>query len=307
MKTSRVAVLALGFTGVVAVAVAGVIAQSRPEPRDELARPRVLRLDGRGGQLGVVVQDLDAAGLKAAGSPGVRIDEVDEGSPAAKAGLREGDIVVDVDGDRVRSARQFSRVIQETPDGGTVKLGIVRNGQRQTVDVTPESRSGWFPDGDRISRDIERGLRDLGPRMRELGPRLRELEPGLRDFRFEGPLHFDFDFDMPRMTGPRRRLGIQMGSLPQQLAEYFGAKDGGVLVSSVRKDSPADKAGLKAGDVITSINGDRVRDPDDLVDELRDIQAGEVSIGILRDKRETTVKATIEPVRPERVGPARPV
>lgn len=200
MKTSRVAVLALGCTGVVAVAVAGVIAQSRPEPRDELARPRVLRLDGRGGQLGVVVQDLDAAGPKAAGSPGVRIDEVDEGSPAAKAGLREGDIVLDVDGDRVRSARQFSRVIQETPDGGTVKLGIVRNGQRQTVDVTPESRSGWFPDGDRISRDIERGLRDLGPRMRELGPRLRELEPGLRDFRFEGPLHFDFDFDMPRIT-----------------------------------------------------------------------------------------------------------
>ena len=78
-----------------------------------------MMLDGRGGQLGVTVQDLDADGLKSAAgaTSGVAIEDVDQDSPAAKAGVREGDIVVDVDGDRVRSARQFSRLIQETADG----------------------------------------------------------------------------------------------------------------------------------------------------------------------------------------------
>ena len=124
----------------------------------------MMMLDGRGGQLGVRVQDLDAEGLKkaAGATSGVPIEDVDQDSPAAKAGLREGDIVVEVDGDRVRSARQFSRLIQETPDGRSVKLGIVRNGQRQTVDVTPESRPFAFgvDRRSRIGRDIERSSRD---------------------------------------------------------------------------------------------------------------------------------------------------
>ena len=95
------------------------------------------------------------------------------------------------------------------------------------------------------------------------------------------------------MTSPRGRLGVQVNELTPQLAEYFGVKDGGVLVSSVTGDSPADKAGVKAGDVITSLNGGRVRDGDDLIDQLRE-KEGEVTVGILRDKKESTVKATLE-------------
>ena len=256
-----------------------------------------MMLDGRGGQLGVVVRDLDEAGLKGAAgaASGVRIDDVDQDSAAAKAGLREGDIVVDVDGERVRSARQFSRLIQETPDGRSVNLGVVRDGKRQSISVTPESRPFAFGfDGDLIDRDVARGLRDLGPRLREiepqlreLEPRLREIEPQLREFRFNGPMDFDFDM-LPRMTSPRGRLGVQLNELTPQLAEYFGVKDGGVLVSSITKDSAAEKAGLKAGDVITSVNGDRVRHTDDLVDELRDAKDGDVTIGIIRDKKEST-------------------
>jgi S1-C subfamily serine protease len=266
-------------------------------------------LEGRGGQLGVIVEDLDAEGLKAAAgaTSGVRITDVDQDSPASKAGLREGDVVIDVDGDRVRSARQFSRLIQETAEGRSVKLGIVRTGQRQTLDVMPEARAfGFGIDSDRIGRDIARSLRELEPRMRELEPRLRELEPRmrelaprLREFRFDGP--FNFDFDMRGMASPRGRLGVQLGELTPQLAEYFGVKDGGVLVSSINSDSPAAKAGLKAGDVITSIDGDRVRNSDELIDELRGTEASEVTIGIVRDKKESTVKVTLEDtVRPLR-------
>jgi serine protease Do len=305
MKHARVALFSLALTGLVVVAVSGLVAQTRTEPVPP-ERPRVMMLDGRGGQLGVVVEDLDADGLKAAAgaTSGVRIEDVDQDGPAAKAGLREGDIVVDVDGDRVRSARQFARLIQETPDGRSVALGIVRDGKRQMVSVTPESRSFRF-DGDWIGRDVARGLRQIEPRLREIEPRLRELEPRLREFRFDGPLTFDFDM-LPRMTSPRGRLGVQLNSLTPQLAEYFGAGAGGVLVASVTEDSAAQKAGIRAGDVITSINGDRVRDVDEMIDELRDVEGGEVTIGIIRDKQASSVKATIESQRPMR-RPGRPI
>lgn len=299
----KLAVFGVVLAAAVATAISSLVAQA-PEPRVELrARPRIMALDGRGAQLGVMVDDVTAEELKSAGgaTSGVRIEEVDQDGPAAKAGLREGDIVVEVDGDRVRSARQFSRLIQETPEGRSVALGVVRNGQRQSISVTPEARAfGFGVDSDRIGREIARSFRDLEPRLREIEPRLRELEPKLREleprlreFRFDGPMDFNFDFT-PGWTSPRGRLGVQLGDLPPQLAEYFGAKDGGVLVSSINSGSPAEKAGLKAGDVITSINGKAVRDTDDLIDELRDVDSQEVTIGVLRDKKASNLKATIE-------------
>ena len=292
------------LAGAVAFAVSTVVAQTKPDERagqgTERQRPRAMMLDGRGAQIGVSVDDLNEQELKGAlGAPsGVLIEDVDQDSPASKAGLRQGDIVVELDGERVRSARQFSRLIQETPDGRAVKLGVVRDGKRQTIDVTPESRPFGFPDADVMIRRLEPQLRALEPRLRELEPKLRELEPRLREFepRFkEFPFggSFNFDFDMPRMTSPRGRLGVQLSGLTPQLADYFGAKNGGVLVSSVTQGSAAEKAGIKAGDVITSINGDTVRSTDDLIDELRD-KSGEITLGILRDKKESSVKATLE-------------
>ena len=310
MDKARLVIFGLILGSGVGAAVSGLVARTAQAPTaEERSRPfdrRMMMLDGRGGQLGVTVEDLDADGLKAAAgaTSGVRIEDVDQDSPAAKAGLREGDIVVEVDGDRVRSAREFSRLIQETAEGRSVTLGIVRNGQRQTVEVTPETRAfGFSIDSDRIGRDIARGLREVEPQLREIEPRLRELEPRMREFRFDGPLNFDLDL-WPGMSSPRGRLGMQLGELTPQLADYFGATDGGVLVSSINKDSPAEKAGLKAGDIITSVNGDRVRHSDDLINELREIEDGEVTIGILRDKKASTVKATIDKAqRPHRRRP----
>jgi serine protease Do len=314
MKMVRFGVFGLILAAIVAFAVSTLVAQApapAPEPqrdRDPMTRSRVMLLDGRGSQIGVMVQDLAAEDLKNGLTNGVRVDDVDRDSPAAKAGVHEGDIVVEYDGERIRSARQFSRLVQETAGGRSVKIGIVRNGQRQTLDVTPESGPFAFGvDGDRIGADVARSLRDIGPRLREqLEPQMRqfrELEPRMRDFRYQGPL-LDFDGVIPR-TG-RARLGVQLESLTPQLATYFGVKDGGVLVSSVTEDSPAAKAGLKAGDVITSVNGDRVRDYEGLINELNSAQANEVTLGIVRDKKESTVKATLEDARPRTRRPARP-
>jgi serine protease Do len=316
MKQLRFVIFGLILGAGVVAAVGTLIAQEpRPQPAEPRERGRMMMLDGRGSQIGVMAQDLTADELKTLSggvTSGVRLDDVDDDSPAARAGLRRGDIVVEFDGERIRSARQFSRLVEETVGGRTVKLGILRNGQRQTVDVTPESRAfSWGFDSDRIGRDIARGmrefeprLRELEPRLRELEPRLRELEPRMREFRFDPPA-FNFDFDMLPGTA-RGRLGVQAETLTPQLAEYFGVKDGGVLVSGVTENSPAAKAGIKAGDVITSIDGGRVRDYDDLVREVRD-KTGEVTVGIVRDKKESSLKTTIEqPARPAR-RPMRPV
>lgn len=296
MKNTKFAAFGVLLAGAVALAVSSAAAQGPQDDPGRRSRPRAWMLDGRGAQIGVTVDDV---------AEGVRIEDVDQDSPASKAGLRPGDVVVEVDGEGVRSARQFSRLIQEAPEGRSVKLGVMRDGKRETVDVTPESgRYAFSFDADRIGREVERSMRDIEPRLRELEPRLRELEPRLREFRFDGP--FDFDFDhIPRATSPRARLGVQLNELTPELAQYFGATDGGVLVARVTKDSPAEKAGLKAGDVIVSVDGDRIRDTDDLVNELRD-KDGEVTLGIVRDKKESNVKATIEDVQP-RSGFRRPV
>ena len=283
MRNLKFGVFFIGLVLAIGGAISVISAQDvRVEPRGR--RGDVFMLDGRGAQLGVRVSNVDVK----AETGGVRIDEVNEDSPAEKAGLREGDVVVEYDGERVRSARQFTRLVQETPDGRTVKIAVLRNGQKQTVDATPEEgRNAWnFEiDGDQIRREIERGLRDFP----------REF-PRDFDFRFDdrGPRRFEYrspERVMPFM-GSRGRLGVSVQSLTPDLEEYFGAKNGGVLVSSVAQDSAAAKAGIKAGDVITSINGARVSDPGNLMREL-DGATGELTIVVLRDKKEMTLKATL--------------
>jgi serine protease Do len=280
MKNVKIAGFGLALAGAIALAMGSVVAQG-PQGGDQerRSRPRVMMLDGRGAQIGVTVDEAPE---------GVRIADVDTDSPASRAGLRSGDVVVEVDGERVRSARQFSRLIQESPDGRRVRLGILRGGERQTIEVTPEARAFNFDfdfnfDTERIGRDVERSMREMEPRLRE---------------------YFHFD-TLPRRTSPRGRLGVQTSELTPELAEYFGAKDGGVLVARVTADSPAAKAGLKVGDVITSVNGDRVRDTSELMDELRD-KEGDVTLGIVRDKRASSVTATLDEAAWPRPGFRRP-
>jgi serine protease Do len=268
-----------------------LLAQGR---RAESAPTRELTiLDGRGGRIGVSARDLDPAEAdrqKLQG--GVVIDEVQPDSPAEKAGLKRTDVIVEFDGEHVRSARQFSRLVQETAAGRTVKATIVRDGRRSDVELTPaEGRAG---DGflfDRSNRGDRLG--DLGRDLGDLGDRLGGLAP------FAGrvpPFDFRFDMDLPGMSSSRGRLGVTVDELTNQLATYFGVKDG-VLVSAVTEGSAADQAGLKAGDVITSINGERIRSRDELTQSLRDVKDdGEVTIGIVRGGKESSLKAKLEPV-----------
>jgi S1-C subfamily serine protease len=277
----------------VLVALAGVgvlallAAPSVYGQRAEMPRARSLTVQaGRGAEIGVTIGDVASAEKGPAQVSGAVVEDVQADSPAEKAGLKQGDVIVEFDGEHVRSARQFTRLVQETAPGRTVKATLVRDGQRKDVEITPDEarhgRDDVLLDGQRL-RD---SLGDLGRFTDRMLP-----------FNFDGG---NFSFAFPGHDG-RGRLGVSVEELTPQLATYFGAKDG-VLVASVSEESPASRAGLKAGDVITKVNNEPVRSRDDLLRLLRDVKDGDVTIGIVRDRKESTVTAKIEARRPARTG-----
>ena len=281
MKQLKLVGILIAVVGLVGLAL--VLAPSAYGQARERADRSLMMLAGRGAQIGVRIADGPA--------DGVVIEEVQPDSPAERAGLKPSDVIVEFGGEHVRSARQFGRLVQETPPGRAVKATITRDGQRKDVQISPSEAGGAtvFRDGDRFSVPLD----DLHDNLRELG-RLGDRMP----------FNFNFDFDL-HGAFPGRRLGVSVDELTDQLATYFGAKQG-LLVTSVTDGSAASQAGLKAGDVITSINGRAVRSRDDLVQELRDSTSDEITIGIVRDKKESSVNAKVDAAPRRTLREARP-
>jgi serine protease Do len=233
-----------------------------------------LTLEGPGSTIGVTVRDRS-------GETGVLIESVREGTPANRAGLQKGDVVLEFDGERARSVRQFTRLVRETAPGRAVKITVLREGSKRTLDITPEARdSVTLQRLPQVTADVFRVL----------------------------PRDFSFNFD-PQVFlgegfyGSSRRLGLSVVPLSDQLAAYFGVKEG-VLVSDVDSGTPAATAGIQAGDVITAVNGRSMLSSADLQREVREAEAGAtLELRLTRNRKETTVKVTL-PQRPQRRQPA---
>jgi serine protease Do len=278
------------LTSALAVAVAGtaVTAVVHAQKRERPFVRAVADIMGGGAQIGVTVKEVETDAAKPAGA-GVVVEEVETDSPAAKAGIKAGDTITEFDGERVRSVRQFARLVRETPAGRKVTAALTRDGQRVTVSVAPEQSSG-FRFGDDLS--IERW--DDGGRSWSYSVPAPPAPPAApappRAPRPPDVPEFDFG-----MFGRGGRLGISVETLTPQLEEYFGVKDG-VLVRSVTDGSAAAKAGLKAGDVITAVNGSQVSAPSDVTRAINRLDEGaEFSIEIVRDKKTQRLKGKMEP------------
>lgn len=236
----------------------------------------VLQLAGGGGRIGVTVRDVTDDDVKKGGlgtARGVAIERVSEESAAAEAGFKAGDIVVEFDGERVRSVQQFTRLVRETPAGRSVAAVVMRDGQKSTLTVRP--RDSWQGFSNLLRHEI--------PSL-AVTPR----PPAPPRVRVPAPAPFVYSF----RTGTT--LGVTVSDMSDQLAEYFGAKDG-ALVTSVVDDSPAAKAGVKAGDVITAINGQEVKVPGDVRRATRRLEGGaEFTIDVLRDKKKLALKGKTE-------------
>jgi serine protease Do len=226
---------------------------------------------GGGSFLGVYVEDVNKDNLSQYGlreAHGVGITEVAKDSPAEKAGLKKGDVILRFDNEAVTSTRKLTRLVSEEAPDHAVNLTISRGGAEQQVSVTIGTRS----DGEKLRR--------------------MTLPDGnwgnLGNLRIEGP-----NDGLVYALGNGRRIGVSTMSLSKQLGDYFGVTDGkGVLIESVSEDSPAAKAGLKAGDVITAVDGQPVENAGDLSRAINKRKDGDVTLAVVRDKRQQTIKAT---------------
>jgi membrane-associated protease RseP (regulator of RpoE activity) len=262
-----------------------------PAPRATPAPPAVMSWSGvaGGSHLGVYIREVTEEDVERLNLPeerGALVSDVPDDGPAAEAGLQADDVIVSWNGSRVESAAQLRRLVSETPAGRSVELGYVRDGRQQTASVELADRSPS------VSRFFSRGEMDADARAR--------LEESLGDARYRLRALSDGDgsFHVFMQGG---RLGVGVQNLGDQLAEYFGASDGGVLVTTVREDSPAAEAGVRAGDVILRVGDERVEDPGDLVREIARADAGQIELRVLRDRQERTLRATL----PERMEGAR--
>ncbi len=277
--------VAVGIAAVIAIGQVSVRGQTiRSQPFYELAQQLV-----GGSGIGVTIRDVDSADVtreKLPASLGAVVDDVRADSPAARAGIRAGDVIVAFDGEKIRSARHFARLVDETPEGREVETTVIRNGERINVKVTPDVTDG-FTAFNRL-----RGAKNL------LTPnRLELVRPSAETYSFSSdfPANFANRSFFTYGFSDRTRLGVSGQNLTGQLGDYFGTPEG-VLVTSVDDGTPARTAGLKAGDVITRINGETVRNLTDLQRLVRSA-TGETSVTIFRDRKEETITLKIEDER----------
>jgi predicted metalloprotease with PDZ domain len=229
--------------------------------------------EGGGGSsyLGVDIADVTTerlGALKLKEEHGAEVTMVDQDAPAGKAGLKEHDVILTLNGAGVESAAQLRRMIRETPGGRMVTLGISREGQPQTVKVQLANRSKSM------------------------------AAHSMPAFKFEMPaMPAIADLDVPVsvvVAHSSLRSGLIVENITQQLGEFFGVKSGnGVLIRAVEKGSRSEKAGFRAGDVIVRVNNQAVHDTSDFTRALRSTTGGSAAVTVVREKKEQNLNLTL--------------
>ena len=231
---------------------------------------------GGGSYLGVDTQDVTPerlSALKLKEERGVEVTVVDQDAPAGKAGLKEHDVILTLNGQSVESVEQLRRMIHEVPPGRVVTLGISRNGQPLTLKAQLSDRKQAFG--------------------HENGKPFKVVVPAMPVMPAMPAMPAMPDIDVPVsvvVVHSSMRSGLMVENLTPQLAEFFGTRNGqGVLVRSVDKGSRAERSGFRAGDVIVRVNGESINDSGDFSHALRNRHGNSVSVNIIRDKKEQTL------------------
>jgi serine protease Do len=305
MSTKTIAILAaLAVVGLLLVAAtpappappaprAPASPAAAPAPPAPPAEDHFYFFSAGGTWLGVQIGDIDEERARALGlkeEMGAEVQEVVPDSPAAEAGLEEKDVILEYQGTPVQGVAQLTRMVRETPAGRTVRLKVFRDGSPRELTVKMTEREGRRVHERRLMRRHDR------PRV---------VIPKIDIPKIEIP-------DIPAIEGFGRvgymRLGVMTDNLNEQLGEFFGVRNGeGVLVRSVMKGTPAEKAGLRAGDVIVKVDGERVSDASDLRNALRGRRDRDVTLTIVRDRKEQSLKVP-PPPKGERARPrSRPI
>ena len=204
---------------------------------------------------------------------GVGVTRIVKDSPAEKAGLRKDDVILRIDNENITSVRKLNRIVSELAPDQSVRISVSRGGSEQEVTATIGKRSNTSFAGDFFREG---------------------MEP--KEWKFEGPLRerlLEDHGDLTFMLNNSRRIGVSTMELTKQLADYFGITGGkGVLVTSVTDDGPAAKAGVRAGDVITAVDGEAIDSPGDISRVINRKKEGDVTLTVIRNKAQQTIRVT---------------
>ena len=262
---------------VLAVAAAFVVAATMPATlgAQPESQPYVMLGDQPGGSsyLGVDTRDITPdrlANLHLKEESGVEVTMVDQDAPAGKAGVKEHDVIVTINDQKIESVEQLRRVVHEIPPGRTVAIGISREGQPMTLKAQLAERN--------VDQSFNFKMPPINVPAMHIPP-----------------------INMPEIDVPTvvvihspRSSGIMVENLTPQLGDFFGVKSGnGVLIRTVEKGSRAEQAGFHAGDVIVKVNGSPVNDCSDFTRLLRERKAGKASVTVMRDHKEQTLTLTL--------------
>lgn len=240
----------------------------------------------------VTPENMERYGLT--GAPrGVAVTHVVKGSPAERAGLREKDVILRYDGEAVSSYRKLSRLIGESAPGHHARLSVRRGGSEEELNVTLGQRQSFTQIEEKTkslrAEELRRRADEARARVEEAQRRADDARRRLEELRRHNSGVFSLSF------GASRRIGVSTTPLGKQLADFFGVEQGGgVLIASVEPKSPAERAGLKAGDVITQVDGAPVDEAGDLSRAINRRDEGEITLTIVRDKKQRTVRVTPE-------------
>jgi serine protease Do len=285
-----------GAAAATAIAVAG--GQDQDGERTRVQRIEIEKdphaitiLDDDGGPsfLGIEAREVTPENVKQyklQAERGVVVGRVAPDSPASKAGLKETDVITEVNGQRVEGATQFRRMIREIPAGRTVQLTVWRDGRTQALSAKLDQAEELR----RVTTGTMPG--SFAFRMPEVEvPDMPEIQAAPE---MDGPIVAFGDGDNMTFTAPLHpRLGIDAEDIGGQLGSFLGVPDDeGVLVRSVHAGSAADKGGLKAGDVITKFDGERIRSLGELREKLA-AKSETAKLTVTRDKKEMTLNVEL--------------
>jgi serine protease Do len=218
------------------------------------------------GWLGIGFGDLTPERMKALrlkDDSGIEVTHVEEKSPAAKAGLKEHDVVLELNGQKVEGGEEFAGSIAEMVPGSKITLGVWRIGVKQNLSAMLEARPAQMYLFNNPNGDWSGAMPPMPPMPDGFGV----------------------------LTGQAPRVGFEGETLTPQLAEYFGVKEG-VLVRTVSERTAASKAGLKAGDVIIKVSGTPVSSTREISGIVRALHRN-VTFTVMRNHKEMLLNVEI--------------
>lgn len=324
---------ALMFVGLLVMVAPGALAQptspGRPQPPSSsiATAPNTASATARnsnGGYLGVYLGDINeerARELKLPAVRGVVVGKVEEESPAAKARLQENDVILAFNEQPIYNPAQFYRLLTEAAPDRAARLSIFRGGAPQTVTVVLghrrsellDERRSLFAEADAQWANAEELLQQAeearrkgdekeAQRLFEVQQLVRKESERQRAYVEEQLREGKISLRSTRRSGysanaSRYQLGMRVAPLSEQLAKFFNVTGGGVLVAEVRAGEAAERAGLRAGDCIVAVGDARVgsvAELNRLVDRGPVPEPGELSLTIVRDRNEQTIKIKFE-------------